>query len=694
MSEPINEIDIVTKNKTTIGKISFLFDYVLFLLFILSCISLVTLIFIPPSSFYSLSYSFWYLDFRYWSDWISWCCWSVLGFSAVSTLIAVFIPKNDKQLFLYRRSFYQKLIFLSCLITIGTIWYNFATLPLAVVFESVYSPVINFLDVNYSYPLADYYTTGEGSFPLTMPIISVTIFSLLFITWRVIVHVKIFKKSKKLLTEHLEQTKEIKTNGNTVTKNHIILILLLATIPLLLGATDTISTVKPPPPLSPPPPRKVSTSTGIYGIKSKDELDKFTAADIRQLIDIEHKRSGVRDWKIPHPILVYCFEEQTFRFTAGKYNNAEIKYRLHSPKKIDPNKKYPLVVHLHGVGEAGNDNTMQLVHLHSLLSLMVGPDQQDFFLLVTQCPKNDPSWTFSDKGDGNLDIAYSAIKHVINENPIDDNRISLFGLSSGGYGAWDFIRKYPEIFAACTPTACLPLEIYYPEKLKNTAIWTFCNIDDVRKDTSRIKQADKVLNGAGGYFKMTILKQKGHAVWHKAMDDYNCFSWMIAQQRGNWFNPPPERKIYKYRDLDNCFHVFLLPVLMSICLLITKEIYVTEFIHNKIAKLFYVAKKNKTQIKTNTIASEDNNNNDDYKTENKTVEIPKTVKINVTENIPLDQFRIWHDISGTKGVELKVISIKDDLVKFEDRNGKRYQFNIIRFYPPEQKLLREYAESK
>ncbi|MDR3109227.1 MAG: hypothetical protein LBU65_06010, partial [Planctomycetaceae bacterium] len=41
----------------------------------------------------------------------------------------------------------------------------------------------------------------------------------------------------------------------------------------------------------PVPPPKVSTSTGIYDIKSADEIYKFTAAEIRELVKMEDART-------------------------------------------------------------------------------------------------------------------------------------------------------------------------------------------------------------------------------------------------------------------------------------------------------------------------------------------------------------------------------------------------------------------
>jgi len=105
------------------------------------------------------------------------------------------------------------------------------------------------------------------------------------------------------------------------------------------------------------------------------------------------------------PVNIYdCFDEKTFQYTGGKYNNAEINYRLHSPENIRHGRKYPLIVHLHGIGEAGADNTHSLLHLHSIFPVLTGPESEDFFMLVTQCPRETPGWSFRPSQDGTLDV--------------------------------------------------------------------------------------------------------------------------------------------------------------------------------------------------------------------------------------------------------------------------------------------------
>ena len=53
-------------------------------------------------------------------------------------------------------------------------------------------------------------------------------------------------------------------------------------------------------------------------------------------------------------------------FEAKEYKPKEdgptLKYRILSPLDYDANKKYPVVLFLHGAGERGDDNKLQLVH--------------------------------------------------------------------------------------------------------------------------------------------------------------------------------------------------------------------------------------------------------------------------------------------------------------------------------------------
>jgi predicted esterase len=316
-------------------------------------------------------------------------------------------------------------------------------------------------------------------------------------------------------------------------------------------------------------PQKVGTSIGIYDVQSRDDIHQFSANDIQNLVQMENGRHQ-GEGTIPHPVLVYCFEERTFRYTGGKYQDTEIQYRLHTPKTIRKGRKYPLIIHLHGIGEAGSDNLSSLVHLHSILPVLIGPGREDFFMLVTQFPRETPGWNFRTTQDGTLDVLMVAMEHVIAENPIDKKRITITGVSSGGWGVWELLLRHPDMFAGAVPAACsAPLQLQRLSTLTQTPIWSFTNKGDGQVNPQSNLTAMQVINNSGGSMAFTECDVSGHNAWRPAMEDYNCFRWMLAQKQGSWFSPAPGVIVHKSNSV---FYVLALSIfsLVIICFLLWK----------------------------------------------------------------------------------------------------------------------------
>ena len=285
-----------------------------------------------------------------------------------------------------------------------------------------------------------------------------------------------------------------------------------------------------------PQPQRVSTSTGIYDVQSRSEIHQFSAEEIRELVRMENRRTQNVSTH-PHPILVYCFNERTFQYTGGKYQDEAITYRLRVPKNIRFGRKYPLVIHLHGMGDDS------LTHAQSVLPMLIGPDQQDFFMLVPQAPRtgSDRGWFFRPSSkDGTLDVLVALMEHVIANNPIDKRRISVTGISSGGWGTWELIQRYPDMFAGAVPAACgAPPPSPRLNALTQTPVWIFNKERDHRRFRESIHEVMRVVNVSGGSMVSTEISTPCSHAWQPAMDDYNAFQWMLAQKRGSWFSPLP-----------------------------------------------------------------------------------------------------------------------------------------------------------
>src|SRR5215207_4644392 len=76
------------------------------------------------------------------------------------------------------------------------------------------------------------------------------------------------------------------------------------------------------------------------------------------------------------------FEARDFKDEGG----VALPYRLLKPLEHDPQKKYPLVLFLHGAGERGNDNEKQLVHGGRNFSHEAMRRRSPAFVVFPQCP--------------------------------------------------------------------------------------------------------------------------------------------------------------------------------------------------------------------------------------------------------------------------------------------------------------------
>jgi predicted peptidase len=265
-----------------------------------------------------------------------------------------------------------------------------------------------------------------------------------------------------------------------------------------------------------------------------------------------------------------CFDALGYRYTGGRYDNELIRFRLRCPPNIVPGRKYPLIVWFHGKGESGNDNERQLAHIQYTLPFLTGPKSLDFFMLVTQCPSDNPYWDTSvsseGKGDAPITIAMEIFEQILKEYPIDQERISTFGQCSGAVGSTELIRKYPQLVSAvvyisATPPAGL--------MMKNVTISSFNCTDDPNVSIQGMRDYVKRVNDAGGNAHLTEIKAASHDAWTPALSQHKVIAWMITQKKNSWFSPPPGM-VLEPRTLLQVFMYFGLPVCCLIPLLIIR----------------------------------------------------------------------------------------------------------------------------
>jgi predicted esterase len=298
------------------------------------------------------------------------------------------------------------------------------------------------------------------------------------------------------------------------------------------------------------------------------EPAKFVSAQDAREAGKHESRPG-QDGFLAEPKIVDCFAAMEYHYTGGRYENEPIRFRLRMPLQMEPGKKYPMIVWFHGRGERGDDNTRQLAHLQLAMEFFAGPNQQDFFMLATQCPGDNDQWTRSlssdGRGDAPITITGEIMEAVLREFPVDENRLSAFGFSSGGTGSWEFGRKSPRKLAALGSCSGNPVKDAKPEEYLGPAIWAFVNSQDPGVPGDDAVVFTDAINTGGGNAFLSLYEASGHDTWTRAMREEKIIGWLILQSLEK--PGPPQGVVCRPLTGRQQFTRFGLPVIViGVCL--------------------------------------------------------------------------------------------------------------------------------
>lgn len=228
----------------------------------------------------------------------------------------------------------------------------------------------------------------------------------------------------------------------------------------------------------------------------------------------------------------------TNRFTNGKGDT--LNYRLLFP---DANalRKYPLVIFLHGSGERGIDNEAQLkwgVMNFATDQMMAA---HPAIVIAPQCPP-ELQWSNAQEINNSREIKMNAspskpmeltmalIQQLIKTMPVDTNRIYITGLSMGGYGTFDAIERYPDLFAAAVPV-CGGGDVSKASLIAHIPTWIFHGAEDPAVNPLNSCDMLNALNKVGAHPGFTLYPAVGHFSWLAAYSDALMFEWLFKQHK-------------------------------------------------------------------------------------------------------------------------------------------------------------------
>ena len=148
-------------------------------------------------------------------------------------------------------------------------------------------------------------------------------------------------------------------------------------------------------------------------------------------------------------------------FVAGVFTGDDgttLPYRLLAPARLEPGRRYPLVVQFHNSGAIGRDNRAQIERDISARAWALPGvrARHPAFVLVPQFPVrsadyDDPQAPRSAHAGPPLEAALALVAAIANEHPIDGDRIYASGFSMGGSTTWLAAIARPGLFAAAVP---------------------------------------------------------------------------------------------------------------------------------------------------------------------------------------------------------------------------------------------------
>ena len=218
-----------------------------------------------------------------------------------------------------------------------------------------------------------------------------------------------------------------------------------------------------------------------------------------------------------------------FLYGNSAPDNSGMPFRYFVPPGYNAATAYPLILFLHGAGEVGNDNQVQLNNnANGAMSLVDDANLaiQPIFMIAPQCPSG--GWW----GGSTVTTALQIIDQVSASYHIDPDRVYVTGLSMGGYGTWDAVTQQPTRFAAAVPMSGGG-NTAQASSVSALPFWFFHANNDPTVGVGNSDALVTALRDAGASVIYTRYDTGGHGIWPVGYVTPLLFNWMVAQRRNN-----------------------------------------------------------------------------------------------------------------------------------------------------------------
>jgi predicted peptidase len=222
--------------------------------------------------------------------------------------------------------------------------------------------------------------------------------------------------------------------------------------------------------------------------------------------------------------------QKPLKFQRKVTRTLSANYLLYLPRQDDTrsDKRWPLILFLHGAGERGTN--IWKVAVHGPPKILRNRSDFPFIVVSPQCPPGE-RWS--------NEVLVNLLDEIISQHAVDTNRIYLTGLSMGGFGTWSLAAEYPHKWAAIAPICgggdVIPVLLAGKEKraaLQTLGVWAFHGAKD---NTVKLAESEKMVEAFKKIgcedIKLTVYPEAGHDSWTETYNNPELYEWFLKHER-------------------------------------------------------------------------------------------------------------------------------------------------------------------
>ncbi len=200
------------------------------------------------------------------------------------------------------------------------------------------------------------------------------------------------------------------------------------------------------------------------------------------------------------------------------------RYAVYFPPGYTTDRKWPVILFLHGAGESGSDG-MRPTRVGIGPALERHPDRYPAIVVLPQCPARE-YWQ-----GGALNEAMDSVERTIEEASVDPAHMYLTGISMGAFGSFLLATLQPRRFAAVVPICGGGQPQVMAPILAKVPLWVFHGADDgvIPAEYSR-DMVDAIRAEHPVELRYTEYPGVDHNSWDRAYSEPELPKWLFCHE--------------------------------------------------------------------------------------------------------------------------------------------------------------------